>query len=122
MRTIYNLMLAFLVISFVTTGAVYAAAGTDNEAAKQTNVGEKKVERPNPQEMQEMTMAMAPAFGAMAQNMMDGIYTGLAKPETAKKLAIFMKNYHDALIAEGFSKEEAIQIIRAFSIPSMGGR
>ncbi len=52
--------------------------------------------------------------------MYDGIFSYLAEPETAKKLARFQKGYYEALIEEGFSKEEALKIICSTGIPSVG--
>jgi hypothetical protein len=122
MKTIKKSMwiLMVIVVSMMYGNIVMAAE--DSGGSKQIDQKVVQENKPTPQEFQDLSMAMAPAFGMMAQNMMDGIYTGLAKPETAKKLAKFMRNYFDALIAEGFTKEEAIQIIKAFAIPSMGGK
>jgi len=122
MKTGGKLMMCVVMLAVSVMCASGARAAQDSGAPLPVDQKETKESKPNPQDMQDLTMAMAPAFGMMAQNMMDGIYTGLAKPETATKLARFMKNYHTALLAEGFSKEEAIQIIRAFAVPSMGGK
>jgi hypothetical protein len=46
----------------------------------------------------------------------------LAKPESADQLATFMKNYRDALLAKGFTREEALQIVRGTGMPSMPSR
>jgi hypothetical protein len=40
------------------------------------------------------------------------------KPETAAKLAAFNKNLYDALIEQGFTKEEAFQIVLNTSLPT----
>lgn len=122
MKVFNKSMWVVMVLVFSMICVADALAAQDSGGPKQTDQKEIKENKPNTQEMQDLTMAMAPAFGMMAQNMMDGIYTGLAKPETAKKLAKFMKNYYEALIAEGFTKEEAIHIIKAFAVPSMGGK
>jgi hypothetical protein len=34
-------------------------------------------------------------------------------------MATFTKNYHDALLAKGFSKEDAMRIVAAHGIPSL---
>ncbi len=111
-------VIAMLVVSAMCGATALAAEEADQP--KPTEQKETRESKPNAQEMQDLTMAMAPALGAMAQNMMDGIYTGLAKPDTAKKLAKFMKNYYEALVAEGFTREEAIQIVQGFAVPSIG--
>ncbi len=38
----------------------------------------------------------------------------LQKPETAQALATFVRNFYDALIAKGFTKEEALRIVAGF--------
>ena len=45
--------------------------------------------------------------------------TALATPETAKQLAAFTRNYYEALIAKGFSKDEALKIVMAVAIPAV---
>jgi hypothetical protein len=45
--------------------------------------------------------------------------TALATPETAKQLAAFTRNYYEALIAKGFSKDEALKIIMSVAIPAV---
>ncbi len=42
-----------------------------------------------------------------------------AKPESADRLATFTKNYYDALIRKGFTKEQALQIVIATGMPRM---
>lgn len=66
-----------------------------------------------------MMNSMAPMFGRMAESMLDGTLRALEKKETAVRLAAFVKNFHDALLAQGFSKEEALRIVTAFGMPSV---
>ena len=113
---------AAMILLFSLFCASTVCAAEEPATPKSADQQEATDDMPNPQEMQDLTMAMAPALGMMAQNMMDGIYTGLAKPDTAKKLAKFMRNYYEALVAEGFSKDDAVQIIKGFAVPSMGGK
>lgn len=46
----------------------------------------------------------------MAQ-MMAGMVDLMARPETADKLATFTRNYYEALVKKGFTKEEALRIV-----------
>ena len=69
-------------------------------------------------DMQQMDM-MAPMMGHMTQAMMQGMLAVLARPETAERMATFTRNYHDALVAKGFSREEAMRIVMAHGIPSL---
>lgn len=66
-----------------------------------------------------MMEMMAPMMGLMMQNMMDGMITYMSKPETAEKLATYAKNYYDALIKKGFTKEEALKIVTSINPLSM---
>lgn len=92
----------------------------DNQTTAGSGGGSGKV---SPLELPDLSLAMSPALGvSAAQYSFDGIVAGLAKPETAKKLAKFTKNYFDALIAEGFTRDEALQIVKAFTVPSAGGK
>lgn len=50
-------------------------------------------------------------MGNMMEQMMAGMIDLLARPETADKLASFTRNYYDALVKKGFTKEEALRIV-----------
>jgi hypothetical protein len=54
------------------------------------------------------------------QALMLSQFAVLARPETAKHLARFTKNYFDQLVALGFSREEALRIVTARDIPLPG--
>jgi hypothetical protein len=70
-----------------------------------------------------MMQNMTPAFGFMMQGMMEATLTVLERPETAERLASFTRNYYEALIAEGFTETQALQLAEAVGFPSvMGGR
>ncbi|HEV8472061.1 MAG TPA: hypothetical protein VGR82_04720 [Methylomirabilota bacterium] len=77
---------------------------------------------PSPEQMQQQMSMMGPAMAAMTENMYAGMLRALAKPESADQLATFMKNYRDALLAKGFTREEALQIVRGTGMPSMPSR
>lgn len=61
-----------------------------------------------------------PDMSGMMASFLDGMLDKLAEPEAANRLAIFVKNYYDALLARGFTKDEALRIITAVTIPSVG--
>jgi len=69
--------------------------------------------------------AMGPMFGNMFGNMMTSMYEGmlvvLERPETAERMAAFTRNYYEALVRRGFTREEALRIVATVGIPSMGG-
>jgi hypothetical protein len=43
--------------------------------------------------------------------------SALARPETAEKMARYIKNFQNALLKEGFTKEEALRIITSMPLP-----
>ena len=77
-----------------------------------------QAERPTA-EMQQQMEVMGPMMGQMMQAMMQGMLTVLSKPETAQQMATFTRNYRDALMARGFSREDALRIVMAHGLPMM---
>ena len=77
-----------------------------------------QAERPTAEMQQQMDM-MGPMMGQMMQAMMQGMPAVLSKPETAQQMATFTKNYMDALVAKGFSREDALRIVMAHGLPMM---
>jgi hypothetical protein len=70
--------------------------------------------------------SMEEALGGLITPAVFGFYDSLldyqAKPETAQKIAKSKKVLYDALVAEGFSKEEAFRLIlpnQEFSLPDL---
>lgn len=57
----------------------------------------------------------------MATKFTDGYLDYLAKPQTVKKLATFQKNYYDALIEQGFEKDQAFELLLRFGNPLTDG-
>jgi len=51
--------------------------------------------------------------------MIEGTIKVLEKPETIERLARFARRYYEALIKQGFSKEEALQIVAGAGIAGM---
>ena len=59
-------------------------------------------------------------YDRLAVNMvtvLDAYLDFLAKPETAEKLAAFQMNYYKALVAQGFTEEQAFQLVRDVGNP-----
>ena len=63
---------------------------------------------------------MGPTMGEMMGQMMDSMLSYLSKKETSVKLATFTRNYYVALVKNGFTKEEALQIVVQSGIPTLG--
>ena len=58
----------------------------------------------------------------MAGQMFEVLAGVLKNPATADAVATFVKNYRDALIAQGFTEEQAMDVVLAQPIPMPGGK
>ena len=65
-----------------------------------------------------MQEVMGPVMRANMQAMIEAALAVLARKETADQMATFSKNYLDALVAKGFSHEEALRLVAAHA-PSL---
>lgn len=70
-------------------------------------------------QVQQTMQMMTPMFGQMMKVMMEAQLEVLANPASADKLASYTKNYYDALIKKGFSKEDALRIVLAVGFPAL---
>ncbi len=70
-------------------------------------------------QMQQAMQMMTPMFGQMTKSMMEAQLNVLADQETANKLATFTKNYYNALVKQGFTKEDALKIAVAVGFPKL---
>ena len=102
--------------------AAPAAAGQVRRDTTRARPPAQQAERPAPQQGERPTAEMQQQMdmvGQMMQIMMQSLLTLLAKPETAEQMATFTRNYVDALVAKGFSREDAIRIAMAHGFPGM---
>ncbi len=67
-------------------------------------------------QMAGMFNQMGPMYESMMQSMIEGTIKAFEKPETIERLARFSRRYYEALIKQGFSKEEALQIVAGAGI------
>lgn len=78
--------------------------------------------QPSPEEVKqlmEMSLgAMVPMMGKMAEAMIDAQLRIAEKPETAASLAAFKKNLYSSLIKQGFTKQEAFDIMLNTAVPA----
>ena len=65
---------------------------------------------------------MGAMMGTMMEANMKAFISLLGKPETAEKMAAFTKNYYDALVAKGFTKDEALRIVTAAGVANIAGQ
>jgi len=70
-------------------------------------------------QMAGMFTQMGPMYESMSQAMIEGTLKALEKPETIDRLARFARRYYDALIKQGFSKEEALEIVAGAGLAGM---
>ena len=67
-------------------------------------------------QMAGMFNQMGPMYESMMQSMVEGTIKAFEKPETIERLARFSRRYYDALIKQGFTKQEALQIVAGAGI------
>jgi hypothetical protein len=67
----------------------------------------------NPQQQQQKQQMSPEQMSAYMKGMMKSMLDVYSSPETAQGLARFYKALYDALIKEGFTKQEALQIVLA---------
>ena len=80
-------------------------------------------QKPSPSPAQPAKPAVqSPDMGAMMNQMMNAMFNAQTSPEHAAQLAHFQKVYYDALVKEGFTKDEALSIIKATQLPTMGAK
>src|SRR5512136_1476562 len=100
----------------VLTLAFCLAAGT---ALADEPAADKK---PSPDEMKQLMEmsfgSMVPIMGKMTEAVIEAELKIAEKPETAASLAVFKKNLYNALVKQGFTKEEAFEIMMNTSLPS----
>ena len=102
--------------------ALAASAGQINAQDKKTTSRDSLGVSMVPPNVAAMMDSIGPVFSALMGGMYGGIIDYLARPETAAKLATFAKNYFDELIKRGFTREEALLLVRGVGIPGPMGR
>lgn len=73
--------------------------------------------------MSAVSNAMTPMMAKMMDTMIEQTLQRGEDPATARRIAIFKKNLYDALLKEGFSKDQALSIVVNTGLPmtsSMG--
>lgn len=68
-------------------------------------------------QMAGMFNQMGPMYETMTQAMVEGTLKAFERPETIDRLARFARLYYEALIRQGFTKEEALQIVAGAGLP-----
>ena len=80
--------------------------------------------RPTPDQMREQMNAqmgmMGPMISQMAEATMSATLKALTRAEAADQLAAFSRNYYNALIKKGFTKDQALSIVASVGIPLAG--
>ncbi len=108
-------LVSICVLLMVVFLAAAYGADADDKAAN--------AKKPTPEEMKQIMDAtfgaMVPMMGRMTEVMVETLLMEAEKPETAHRLAVFKRNLYKALIKQGFSKEQAFQLILSTSLPSV---
>jgi hypothetical protein len=66
---------------------------------------------------QEMSAAMKTAMGSMATAAIHAQLDVLSQPDSADRMAHYLKNLYDALLKQGFTKAEALEIVTRVPLP-----
>ena len=101
-----GLVLAF---TFVLSSALASTAHAQNPAGVPNDMVEQQVK------------AMTPMVTEMTRATLRASLEFYAQPSTAKSLATFSRNYFDALMGAGFTRDEAIRIVAAHGLPALTG-
>ncbi len=74
------------------------------------------------EQMDSAMSMMGPMMSQMAEASMAATLKALSKPEAAEQLATFSRNYYNALLKKGFTKDQALSIVMSVRMPlgSMG--
>lgn len=71
----------------------------------------------------QMMNRMGPMYQTMMQAMMEGTLQMLERPEVLDRMAAITRRYYEALMKQGFTKEEALQIVAGMKLlPTQSGR
>ncbi len=115
-RIKYKIFTLTFIISIVLLSIVCATA-------QKKSFAENKKLTPEQQQklIQQQMQMMTPMFGQIMKTTMEAQLEIIAKFETADKLASFTKNFNDALIKKGFSKDQAFKIVLSAGFPAFPG-
>ena len=118
LRTVTTTLAMVLILNIVNLALPATVYGQGRSQTKAPAPPPQQKDEMSPERMAQTMDMMAPMMGRVIQSMMEASLTYLARPEAAEKMATFTKNYYDALIAKGFSKEDALRIVMAHGIPA----
>ena len=105
-----------------TTGTRCIAALVCGAALAVVPLQAQQPSKPDSAQFAQMQGMMGPMMEQMMTATMTATLRVLAKPESAQQLATFVKNFYQALLAKGFSKEDALRIVAAVGMPHAGAR
>lgn len=78
---------------------------------------------PSPEQMQQIMnstfSSMVPYMGRMSEAVLTTQLTVMAKPEGAAQMAQYIHNLYQALLKEGFTKQQALEIAARVPMPNV---
>lgn len=110
-------LVAIVMLIFFIVGVF--SVGWCDEVSTESQSADTQSQKDVEHDIETMSKQMTPMFGNMVESMMQGKLKVFAQAETTILLAKFVKNFYDNLIREGFSKEEALQIVTSFGFPAI---
>jgi hypothetical protein len=73
----------------------------------------------DPQALTQALVQMGPMYEVMTQSTIDGTLKAMERPENVERMAVFARRYYEALVKQGFSREEALQITAGAGSPAI---
>ena len=109
-----------LIVGFLLAGfSMFPFQSALAEETTTESTSQKQTDSFPSQQFQQIQQAQQ-MVGNMMGSMIEAMAKSMAKPEVAEYFATFTKQYYDALVTRGFSKEEALQIVTATGLPGVG--
>lgn len=103
----------------VGTASLDAQTSAEPPRAPESSPSTQGQREPSPKMFQQSIDAMAPMMARMAQASLEAVLEEIQRKETAEAMATYMKNFYDALVARGFSREDALKIVLAHGPPGL---
>lgn len=76
------------------------------------------LQTPDVEEMMGMMGQMAPMYESMTRAMVEGTLKAMVEPENIERMALFSRRYFDALVKQGFTPGQALQIVAGVGMPA----
>ena len=115
-------MRSFSLLAFLFAVALMAPSHSHAQRPTRADTTRAQPVRPEEAEMRLQMRGMMPVMTDIMRQATQSTMAALAEPETAQNLARFARNYYTALVAQGFTEEQAMRIVSNVGLPMLPGR